>query len=556
MNVKIPPLLTAALIVLCGLWGLGDWGLLDPDEGRYSEIPREMMATGDYVTPRLNYVKYFEKPVLHYWFTAACFAAFGQNEFASRLTPALCGLGGVFVAFVLARRIYGLREAVRASVILSTCLLWFAIARLNILDMTVSFFITVSLAGFWLGLTERRYLLLFYAGMALATLTKGLIGVVLPVGIVFWYVVLTRRWRLFLHALYPPGAALFLVLSVPWFWAVCSANPDFFYFFFVQEHFLRYATQMHGRYQPFWFFVPILAGGLIPWAGLLPDMLRGTLPRHDDAERSGLFLGLWFAVPFLFFSLSSSKLIPYIVPCLPPLAILGGRALTSIADGDVGAAKRFGRLNGALLLLLAAAGVIYPPLQEKIPASALYPYTLPASISLAALALCGWKPRLRHMNIPLTTRDPRANPSPQKMVMALCLLAFVNALVFARGFTLEAGLISYKEPAAAIQERLQPGDVVAGYGDIMQGLGFYLKRRIVLVNAVGELEFGARQEKDPRRWFIGREELKALWDGKERVFLASDGRKMEELERLLGKSTIIWRDQTRNDVVLSNRGLE
>ncbi|MDR2523902.1 MAG: glycosyltransferase family 39 protein [Synergistaceae bacterium] len=540
---KILSLLTAALVLLTGLWGLGGWGLLDPDEGRYAEISREMLETGDYVTPRLNYVKYFEKPVLHYWLTAASFAAFGQNEFAARLTPALCGLGGIFVAFVLARRIYGLREALCASIILSTCLLWFAVIRLNILDMTVSFFITLSLAGFWFGRTNRRYLLLFYSGMALATLTKGLIGVVLPSGIVFWYVVLTWRWRLIAHTLYRPGVVLFFVLAMPWFLAVCWVNADFFHFFFVQEHFLRYTTRIHDHYEPFWYFIPILAGALVPWAGLLPGMLGGALPRRSDPERSGLFLGLWFAVPFLFFSLSSSKLIPYIVPCLPPLAILGGRALASIMDGNDAGARRFARLNGGLLMFLAAAGIIYP-LMMDIPVLALYPYTLPASASLGVLALHGWK---------LAESPPAAR---SKMTAAFCLLSFVNALLFARGFTLEERFLSYKEPAAVIRERLRPGDVVVGYGNTMQGLGFYLERRIVLADAVGELEFGARQERDPR-WFIGQKELKALWEGEERVFLAVNGQKMGELEQLLRKSviknTIIWLDKIRNDFILLNK---
>jgi 4-amino-4-deoxy-L-arabinose transferase-like glycosyltransferase len=567
---KMKNLLLAGAVVCLYFWGLGGHGLIDPDEGRYAEIPREMIETGDFVTPRLNYVKYFEKPVLHYWFTAAAFAAFGQSEFAARLTPALCALGGIFVTFVLARRlsppILYPRADFYSSVILSTCLLWFAIARLNILDMTVSFFITLSLAGFWFGQNgdgrNRRCLLLFYAGMALATLTKGLIGIVLPGGIVFCYILLTRQWKQIPHTLYLPGIVLFFVLTVPWFWAVCRANGDFFHFFFIQEHFLRYTTQMHGRYQPVWFFIPVLAGGLVPWAGLLPDMAREAICRAGDESSSKLFqtelsrsklsgsklsssklsssklfLCLWFAVPFVFFSLSSSKLIPYILPCLPPLAILGGRALSRIAKGDEAYAGRFVHVNGVLLLLLAAAGVLYPLADKKLEAAILYPYTLPAAAALAVFALCEWKLYSRGLY--------------KGMVNAACVLAFVNVLFFSRGFALKAEEDSYREPAAAIQESLRPGDEVVSYKNLAQGLGFYLKRRIVLADARGELEFGAGQEKDPR-WFIGSQALETLWNGEGRVFLVAEARHIKELEHLLRGNNWIRLYQDRNNVVLSN----
>jgi 4-amino-4-deoxy-L-arabinose transferase-like glycosyltransferase len=539
----------AVLMVWVFFFGLGDYGLIDPDEGRYAEIAREMLETGDFVTPRLNYVKYFEKPVLHYWLTAAAFAVLGQNEFAARLTPVLCALGGVWAAFILARRRWGPDAGLYAAVVLSTSLLWFAVARLSILDMTVSFFITLSLAGFWKGCGEeesRRYLTLFYAGMAFATLSKGLIGIVLPGGIAFWYILLTRRWRLILRALYWPGIGLFFLLTVPWFWAVCQENGDFFYFFFVQEHFLRYTTSMHGRYQPFWFFVPILAAGLVPWTGLLPDIFRtiraeaGSGDARQGEERNkgrsfGLFLGLWFAVPFAFFSLSNSKLIPYVLPCLPPLAILGGRVLSSIAEGNGPAAKRLICIGGVFLSFVAIGGIVYP-LIDKNSGTALFFYTLPASASLALFVFCGvlFYRRLE----------------PVKIVHGLCLLALINVPVFSRGFAINT-LNSYKEPAAAIEERAGPEDVVVSYREIAQGLGFYLKRRIVLANAVGELEFGARQEKDPR-WFIDSQGLKDLWFGKERVFLVTEKKHREELEQLLGKRNIIHMAQVRDFIILSN----
>jgi 4-amino-4-deoxy-L-arabinose transferase-like glycosyltransferase len=535
LNVYKKTLVLFGLILCVYFFGMGSYGLIDPDEGRYAEIPREMLETGDYITPRLNYVKYFEKPALHYWLTAASFAVFGQNEFAARLAPVLCALGGIALTYMLALRFYGSREAFYSAVILSTCVLWFAVAHLNILDMTVTFFITLSLAGFWYGQDEtgsRSHLLFFYAGIALATLTKGLIGFVLPGGIVFWYIVLTRRWSLFKRVVYWPGILLFIALTLPWFWAVCHANDDFFYFFFVQEHFLRYTTRMHGRYQPFWFFIPMLLLGLVPWAGLLPG-IPGVV-RKSGERGAGIFLGLWFAIPFIFFSMSSSKLIPYVLPCLPPLAILGGREL-ALAAGSGTSAKRFVLANGILLSILAAAGILYPIVDKTWGMKGLYPYTLPAAISLALSALCGWFFYSRR--------------SYERMANALCMLAFVNILIFSRGFPFKAGQDSYKEPAAIIRERLTDEDVVVSYRDTAQGLEFYLGRRIVLAEAMGEQAFGARQEKDPR-WFIDSAALEKLWGGNSRVFLVSEKSYAEELKNTLESAAVIG--ENRFFVVLSN----
>ncbi|MDR1581612.1 MAG: glycosyltransferase family 39 protein [Synergistaceae bacterium] len=525
----------SALILCVYFFGMGSYGLIDPDEGRYAEISREMLETGDYITPRLNYVKYFEKPVLQYWLTAASLAVFGQNEFASRLTPVLCALGGIVIVYILARRFYGRREAFYSAIILSTCVLWFAVAHLSILDMAAAFFMTLSLAGFWYGQDEnenRTYLLLFYAGMALATLTKGLIGFILPGGIVFWHIILTRRPRLFVRVLYLPGILLFFALTVPWFWEVCRVNGDFFHFFFVQEHFLRYTTRMHERYQPFWFFVPILIGGLVPWAGLLLG-IPGAV-RKDAERRAGIFLGLWFAVPFIFFSLSDSKLIPYILPCLPPLAILGGRELARAA-GDGTRARCFIHANGVLSLILAAGGIVYPIMDKRYGIEMLYPYTLPVAAGMILSALCGWYFYSRR--------------SYKFMVNILCALAFVNILTLSRGFTLRAGQDSYKEPAALIREHLSDEDIVVSYGRTAQGLGFYLGRRIVLADALGELAFGAGQEKDPR-WFIGSDTLADLWRGDSRVFLVSDVRRAEKMKEMLGNTTVIG--ENRYFAVLSN----
>lgn len=525
-------------------WGLGNHGLLEPDEGRYSEIPREMRESGDFITPKLNYIKYFEKPVLHYWLTASAQAVFGENEFSGRFWPALLALGGVLCTFVLAKSMFGRETAMYSSVILTTSLVYFAIGQINITDMPLSFFLTLSMTGFWFGLEKnRRFYLLFYAGAALALLTKGLIGIVLPGGIIFWYMILTRRWDIVRSALYIPGIILFFVLALPWFIAVCFINSDFFYFFFIQEHFLRYATQMHGRYEPSWFFIPILLVGLFPWTGLLPGSFRTVIPSRlrsfGREKKEELFLFLWFTVIFVFFSLSNSKLIPYIIPVFPPLAILMGKVLHRITeDENHRGARRFLIWNSLFLIPFILALFIYPFVNNRISALELLPYSLPVALLLSGFVTAGWI---------FYRRGNR-----RLMASALCILAFLTMFSFKRVFLLYDSLLSARELASAIGEFRTPGDVIAQYGNYDQGLPFYLKQRLVLVNYLGELEFGAKQEKDPS-WFIGDAQLKELWNGDKRVILVINADRLENVTEFLDPplSSIVAKTDKR--IVLVNR---
>ncbi len=543
-------LILASFLLYFG--GLGGYGLLEPDEGRYSEIPREMLETGDFVTPRLNYVKYFEKPVLHYWLTAASLAVFGENEFAGRFWPALLALGSVLATWILARRLYGLPTAFFSSVILATSLLHFAIGRINIIDMPLAFFLTLAMAGLRFGMDEagdlssaksRRYLLVFYAGMALAVLSKGLIGIVLPGGILFWYILLTRRWNLVRRLLYMPGILLFFALVVPWFFEVCRRNGDFFYFFFIQEHFLRYATTMHGRYAPMWFFIPILIVGLFPWAGLLPGALRSAIPLPLRAlgreKQDELFLFLWFAVIFVFFSISSSKLIPYIVPVLPPLAVLMGRYLSRcIEDEDVKKTGRFLLWNSLLLVPFIGALLVYPFVNDRIAAGRLLPYSLPVAAILILFVFSGWHSFLRR--------------NFKRLAFFLCVLSFANMFAFGRVFLLYDSLLTARELAGRIAEIRNEGDIVAQFGNYDQGLPFYLKQRIVLVNYMGELEFGALQETDPS-WFIRGEGLPALWEGEKRVVLVINRDQKEYVAEQLGRPLPAPSFETEKRLVFVNR---
>ena len=200
---KAIPYVIAVIFVIVYLTAIANHPLLEPDEGRYAEIAREMVESGDYITPRLNYVKYFEKPVLLYWMNAAAYGVFGESGFASRLPTALCALCGIMVVGALGAYMFGRTAGLMSSIVTGSSLLYFAIGTIDLTDMPVSFFMTVAMAAFYVGANSgnRRWYAAFYAAMALAVLTKGLIGIVLPGGIAFWYIVVTRKWRVIREAL-------------------------------------------------------------------------------------------------------------------------------------------------------------------------------------------------------------------------------------------------------------------------------------------------------------------------------------------------------------------
>lgn len=526
------------------LVALGHWGLLDPDEGRYAEIPRDMLERGDFVTPKLNYVDYFEKPILHYWATALSLKVFGLKEFAARLFPALSALCGLILTYILGRKMLDEKAGLLAGAILGTNLLYFVIGQINIIDMPLTFFLTLSITGLWFGIRyERRTFAIFYLGMALALLTKGLIGVVLPGGILFWWIVLTRRWDVIKKSLYLPGIMLFFLIAAPWFVAVSIKNPDFPYFFFVREHFLRYTTKIHGRYEPWWWFIPILLVGFIPWAGFLPKALAKAMPRTlknmQPLDEDKLFLLLWFLVIFVFFSLSDSKLIPYIVPVFPPLALLSSHHIMYSSFQEKGRKNKLPGLfiNIGAALLFGLALIAYPFFDEHYGPAVLLPYSLPPAIALIGYGIFSIFSYLRG--------------SKKALLAGMVAFAFLFTAAFKPIFGFYGQIMSSKHLATVLEKVLSPTDLVAQYRTYDHSLSFYLKRRIALVDYLGELEYGAKKAKDDD-WFLDMGSfINKYWNTDKRVILIMRAGEKIKLPQRSKNPITIYRDDRR--VVLANQ---
>src|SRR3954463_6213288 len=322
MSIPVTRRTLAALFAIFAVSVLGTLGLrplYKADESRYAEIPREMVASGDWVTPRLNGFKYFEKPPLQYWATATFFSLFGEQDWAARLWSALAAIAGVAMVFFAGKKLFSREAATLGAVLLAGCPIYVMLAQINTLDMALSFFLAAAIFAFALG---RYYV--FWAACALAVLSKGLIGIVLPAGTIGLYILVKWDWSLLKKMKIFTGGLLFLLIAAPWFIWVSLRNQEFAHFFFIQEHFQRFTTKMHGRYQPMWFFVPILLAGLAPWLLAFFASLKSFFKRQEGFD-SALFLALWCAVVFIFFSISGSKLPSYILPMFPALVLLMGR---------------------------------------------------------------------------------------------------------------------------------------------------------------------------------------------------------------------------------------
>ena len=493
---------------------LGTIPLLEPDEGRYAEIPREMLAKGDFVTPRLNGVAYLEKPPLFYWGNALSMAVLGETEFAARFFTATVSIGGVLLTWWMGASLAGWRTGLFSAMVLSTCLYHYFVGRLNTIDMTLAVTMVLAVFPAYLYLSgkreRRRYLHLSYAGAALAFLAKGLIGIVFPAAILLLWILLSRRHRDIGKAISLPGIVLFLAIALPWVILVQRANPDFLWFFFVQEHFLRYATKMHSRYQPFWFFLPIVVGGLLPWLAFgrrAAMAIRASAAGYFAAE-DRRFLLCWVFFVLLFFSFSKSKLITYVAPLFPPLAVLFGRALDLWADREDGRVRC--RFPLALAAVMAAGILAFPPFTR-------YPIEAGRWALLCALPVAlilAWGV------VPLFVRRLGA----EKVV---CLSWLLLALFLTSLNRPEAEYIgrykSVKGLSAVLNASLQEGDVVAQYNTYRQGIPFYTKRRSVQVNEIGELQFGADRAPDRDRYFLDDKAFLDLWNSGDRVFCVLRG---------------------------------
>lgn len=323
-------------LVILGFFciGLGERAYITPSEARYIEIPRQMLVTGDWLTPHINGVQYFEKPPLFYWIQAF-FLQFGDSEFYGRIATTIIVTLTCLATYATGRLLYGRRAGVLAAFALATSILGYGLSRVAMLDAPVTLFLTCAIASFLFAQKtgKARFYYLMYAFAALAMMTKGLIGIVIPALVIGSWIALTKNWSIILKVKIPTGLLLFLAIAAPWHILMQMQHQDFFDFYFIHEHFTRFLTTEHKRTAPWWFFIAITLAGSFPYILVIPakagiQKIRNLL--DTDFRWYDKLLLLWIIIPLIFFSSSHSKLVPYIFPIFPPLFVLIGARLDEL----------------------------------------------------------------------------------------------------------------------------------------------------------------------------------------------------------------------------------
>jgi len=522
-------------------FNLGGYSLKEPDEGRYAEIPREMVEQGNYVVPHLNYVRYFEKPPLSYWVTALSFKIFGANEWSFRVPNALIALLCIVVTYLFAARWFSIETALLSALMLMSSFSFIALAHIVTIDMLFSSLLFTSLLCFLGFYRDKRplFLYLFFSTSALATLAKGPVALIL-LGVTIVLFLLTEKKISFLKEMASVKAILlFMLIAAPWFVAISIREKEFFHFFFIDQHILRFLTTKHRRSGPLYYFIPVLFGGLFPWSAFLPR----ALIRLWHTKELRLFF-IWSVVVFAFFSLSGSKLPPYILPIFPALCII-------------------------LAVFFETNWRRFLPNYETIAYAAFFFFVALAGFACGSGILDGYLGATP--DIVSLLKDIRGfslGTACISLVVGVSL-AFKRMRMFRSFFFLLGGfslsivialmlhthaidkLNTTKGLAEVINGTNKTDIVVVNYGSFDETLPFYLKKRTYIAAYSGEIEMGSRCE-DAKRFFLDDGEFIRLFGSDKNVWIVFKEKRLTRLKGL-GISENRTLDCLDNRCVMANQ---
>lgn len=517
------------------LW-LGHHPLFTPDEGRYSEIAREMVATGDYITPRLNGVAFLDKPALYYWLQASAITLFGLKEWALRLWPALMGVIGCVSTLMIGRWLFNRHTGWLAAITLATSPIYYGGAHYANLDLEVAVLITLTLYALIAGLqfpagekTRSHFFLAAWILAALAFLTKGMIALAFPATITTLWLICSGQFRSLKEMLFFKGPLLFAALVLPWYFLVEKANPGFLRFFFIDQQVLRFLA--HGDFNnqsAWWFYLPVVFAGFLPWSIFAAQAIKDAFNRKGLSGIDGFFL-LWLGTVLIFFSIPKSKTIGYILPIFPPLAILTARYLDHFWQENLKREK----LGLSLFLLMSWVVLPAITLITLFKHHAMGPWLLIAALILALMG-----------GIVFTlARQSRSLGTGWAAMAAGSILFCITFL----GSATTLNHDSLKPLALQLNTHLQSGDEVVTYYKYYQDLPIYLQRRITIVadwqaadiperdNWVREMWYGIRFQ-NTSDWLISEKTLWERWRSPRRVVVLLDKRRFQQFAALSGNT--------------------
>ncbi len=520
----------AAISLLClclFCYLLGAYPLINPDEARYSEIAREMLLSGNYITPTLNGVPFLDKPPLFYWLQAVCLHVFGVSEWSLRLWPAIAGTLGCLFCYITGSKLFNRRVGWTSAIILATSLLYFLIAHFASMDLTVAVFISGALFSFMLACQDRQkiktsYMLLAYTFAGLAVLTKGLIGLALPTMVIGLWILFLRDFSLLKRMRIIPGILIILAINVPWYYLAQHQNPIFLHYFFYVQQFQRYLTQNFNNKNPLWTYPVTLLVGTAPWSIYCLHAFLNRLKNIWQSlfnHRWQLFLLLWIISITTFFSIPASKTLGYIIPVFPAIALLTAQFIDEIYTYHFKIAK-FDHLIMCCALVLASIATYAITLLHPLPS-----WAIPAPLHLLAIVLL--------LSAIILFLCQRLNPYTPIVVVsltgALSLLILMHTLA---NHATQLGVKTQKPIAAKINQYLKPNDIIVSYEnyyyDIPIYTGHYLeimtnmRDKTIPLHDNWQREFLAGFNPNDKQHFINVAQLQKLWRKNQRIWILVD----------------------------------
>ncbi|WP_065759634.1 lipid IV(A) 4-amino-4-deoxy-L-arabinosyltransferase [Pseudomonas defluvii] len=473
------PLLLIAF-VLAYLVPLGTHGLWIPDETRYAQISQEMLLSGNWVSPHFLGLRYFEKPIAGYWMIAIGQVVFGDNLFGVRIASALTTGLSVVLTYIIARRLWNdPRKSVASALLYMSFVVVAGQGGYANLDPQFTFWVNLSLVALWFALDtpSRGSRLIGWAVLGLACgmgfMTKGFLAWLLPVLIALPYMIWQKRWRELL--VYGPIAiAVAIVVSLPWALAVHGQEPDYWRFFFWNEHIRRFSADDAQHASPWWFYLPLLVAFSLPWVAFLPASLQQAWSTRRQAGTG--FLLLWLVLPLAFFSLSKGKLPTYILPCLLPLALLMASTLVDrLKQGQ----SRLFKVNGVLNLaigLLTLLAIVYLQLKKPVYVDEMN------NLVLVFIVILAWVlANLMQIVRPLSTWAAPAIGS--LLLVAILPAALPHSVVYSK--TPDQFVLEHLEELSQTKHLLS-NDLGAA-----SALAWRLQRPdVALYNTIGEVKYG------------------------------------------------------------------
>jgi len=483
------------LIIYALLWfgTLNYRHLIPSDEGRYAEMAREMLVTGDWVTPRYNGYKYFEKPPLQVWATAATFQVFGIGDWQARLWTALTGFLTILVIGFTGARIYNARAGWIAALVLASSPMWVISGHFNSLDMGLSAFLVTALCSLLLAQTShnktssRNWMWACWVFMALATLSKGLIGAAIPAMVFIAYSISAWDWKIWTRLRLFSGIVIYLIITAPWFALVAQRNPEFLEFFFIHEHLQRFTQDAHSRTGPIYYFVPLLLIGALPWVLQIPGSIAQAWQERRREFSSGWLLVCWFAIILTFFSVSRSKLPGYIIPIFPALALLIGNRLDRLL-GHTNSMALPWKLQTLGFALLGCVGFFFlseigkQARPDEIEAYAQYVnWVVAALIALVGFSLYA------------------AFQSKRNGLQSIASFAsgfFLCAIIAGTGHETLGRAVSGIDLAHRVKTNIPTNVNFYSVRLLDHTMPFYLGRTMIMIEDPDELQFGVNQQPD------------------------------------------------------------